>query len=49
LSLTATVDNRSVAADSAHRSNYPIADLSDKRIKPRRILGGLINEYVPAA
>jgi hypothetical protein len=31
------------------RPNYPIADLSHERIKRRPILGGLINEYVPAA
>jgi putative transposase len=28
---------------------HPVADLSQERIKHRRVLGGLINEYEPAA
>ena len=31
------------------RPDYPVADLSKKRIKPRSILGGLLNEYQRAA
>lgn len=31
------------------RPDYPITDLGHERIKRRPILGGLINEYVPAA
>jgi putative transposase len=31
------------------RPDYPIADLSCQRIKPRAVLGGLINEYERAA
>jgi putative transposase len=31
------------------RPDYPIADLSRERIKRRPVLGGLINEYEPAA
>ena len=31
------------------RPDYPIADLSRKRIKRRPVLGGLINEYERAA
>jgi putative transposase len=31
------------------RADYPIADLSQKRIKRRPVLGGLINEYGRAA
>jgi putative transposase len=31
------------------RPSYPVADLSQQRIKPRPILGGLINEYERAA
>ena len=31
------------------RPSYPGADLSQQRIKPRPILGGLINEYERAA
>jgi putative transposase len=27
------------------RPNHPIADLSQKRIKRRAVLGGLLNEY----
>jgi len=31
------------------RPDHPIADLTTKRIKRRPILGGLINDYEPAA
>jgi putative transposase len=31
------------------RADHPIADLSQKRIKRRPVLGGLINEYRRAA
>ena len=31
------------------RPDYPVADLSQKRIKRRPVLGGLINEYERAA
>jgi putative transposase len=31
------------------RPDHPVADLSQERIKHRRVLGGLINEYEPAA
>jgi putative transposase len=31
------------------RPNHPVADLSEKRIKRRPVLGGLINEYERAA
>jgi putative transposase len=31
------------------RPDYPVADLSQERIKRRPILGGLINEYERAA
>ena len=31
------------------RPDYPTADLSQKRIKRRAVLGGLINEYERAA
>jgi putative transposase len=31
------------------RPSYPVADLSQQRITPRPILGGLINEYERAA
>jgi hypothetical protein len=31
------------------RADHPIADLSQKRIKRRPVLGGLINEYGRAA
>jgi putative transposase len=31
------------------RPDYPTADLSQKRIKRRAVLGGLINEYQRAA
>ena len=32
-----------------HRPDHPIADLSQKRIKQRPVLGGLINEDERAA
>ncbi len=31
------------------RPDFPVADLSKKRIKPRPVLGGLLNEYERAA
>ena len=31
------------------RPDYPVADLSQERIKRRPVLGGLINEYERAA
>jgi putative transposase len=31
------------------RPDHPVADLSRERIKRRPILGGLINQYEPAA
>ena len=31
------------------RADYPVADLSQERIKRRPVLGGLINEYERAA
>jgi putative transposase len=31
------------------RPNHPVADISHKQIKRQPILGGLINEYEPAA
>jgi putative transposase len=31
------------------RPDYPVADLSQQRIKRRPVLGGLINEYERAA
>jgi hypothetical protein len=32
-----------------HRPDHPVADLSKERIQRRPVLGGLINEYEPAA
>ena len=48
---------RPITRDDAHRSrqlrpprpDHPITDLSQKRIKRRPVLGGLINEYERAA
>jgi hypothetical protein len=50
LSVTTTVIDRTVPASSVHPGpNYPIVDRGNERIKRGPILGGLINEYLPAA
>jgi hypothetical protein len=45
-----THDGRIAAASFTHPGpDYPLADLSQGRIKRRPVLGGLINEYERAA
>jgi hypothetical protein len=47
---TTTDDAPTTAATSAHPGpTTPAADLTQEQIKRRTVLGGLINEYQPAA